>query len=50
MVFFHFKFLQANFRGEKGDNFMVGSGRHLASLRHWWMGHCGAKEKAGGPT
>jgi len=34
MVFFHFKFLQANFRGEKGGNFMVGPGRHLASLRH----------------
>jgi len=35
MAFFHFKFLQANFRGEKGGNFMVGPGRYLPSLRHW---------------
>jgi len=35
MIFFHFKFLQEHFRGEKGCNFMVGPGRHLASLRHW---------------
>jgi len=35
MVFFHSKFLQANFRGEKGGDFMVGPGRHLASLHHW---------------
>jgi len=34
MVYFLFKFLQANFRGEKGGNFMIGHGWHLASLRH----------------
>jgi len=31
---FHFKFLQANFWVGKGGTFMVGPGRHLASLRH----------------
>jgi len=36
VVFSHFKFFQANFRGEKGGNFVVGPGRHLASLRHWF--------------
>jgi len=30
--------LQANFRGEKGGNFMMGPGRHLASLRHRSIG------------
>jgi len=34
MVFFHFKLLLANFRGEKGGIFMMGPWRHLASLRH----------------
>jgi len=38
MGFFHFKFLQANVRGEKGGNFVVGPGRHLASLRHCSVG------------
>ena len=32
---FHLKFLSANLRGGKGSTFMVGPGRHLASLRHW---------------
>jgi len=35
MIFFYFKFLKANFRGGKGVTFIVGPGRHLASLRHW---------------
>jgi len=36
MVYFLFKFLLANFGGEKGGNFMMGMrpGRRLASLRH----------------
>jgi len=34
MVYFLFKILLANFRGEKGSSFMMGPGRHLASLRH----------------
>jgi len=33
MIFFHFKFL-LNLRSGKGGTSMVGSGRHLASLRH----------------
>ena len=42
MVVFNFKFLQANFRGQKGGNFMVGHGRHFASLRNCcrsWLRH-----------
>jgi len=35
MIFFHFKLLKTNLRGGKGGTFMVGPGRHLASLRHW---------------
>jgi len=35
MIFLHLKFLQANLRGGKDSTFMVGPGRHLASLRHW---------------
>ena len=33
MIFFHFKFWQANLRDGKGDAFMVSPGRHLTSLR-----------------
>jgi len=34
MVYFLSKFLLANFRGEKGGNLMMGTGRRLTSLRH----------------
>jgi len=34
-MIFHFKFLQGNLRGRNGGTFVVGPGRHLASLRHW---------------
>jgi len=35
MIFFHSKFFYANSWGRKGGTFMVGPGRHLASLRHY---------------
>jgi len=34
MVLFHFNFLQTNYMGEKGGNFMVSPGRYSASLGH----------------
>ena len=34
MIFFHFKLL-SNLRGGKGGTFLVGSGQHLALVRHW---------------
>jgi len=37
--------LQANFRGEKGGNLMVGPRRHLASLCHCRKGKRWAKKK-----
>jgi len=38
IIFFHFKFLEANLRGGKGGTFMVGPGRHFASLpRCSWL-------------
>ena len=44
---FHLKSLQANLRGGKGGTFMIGPGRHLASLRHWMAP--GARSKFGAP-
>jgi len=37
MALFHFKFLLADLRGEKGGNFMFGPGQH--SARHTTASH-----------
>jgi len=36
IIFFHFKFLQPNFRGGKGGTFVIGPRRHLTSLHYWY--------------
>jgi len=50
MVYFLSEYLLANFRGEKGGNFMIDPGRHLASLRHWLQKTLGFDESEGKAT